>query len=129
MTNAPVRQDTIYALAASGDALYVGRASGLHLSTDGGQSWQSLLGAVEAKTPLAVTALAAEGKHVFAGVNGAVLRSEDGGASWQTIGLASPPPQVVALALSPRRCDLMASTICEPTRMTGFSEFMAPCGI
>ena len=31
--------------------------------------------------------------------------------------------------LRPCMCDLMASTICAPIRITGLSEFIAPCGM
>jgi len=97
--------DTIYALAASGDTLYAGRASGLYSSDDGGASWHNTFDSLKRSDPLAVTAVAAEGNTVFTGVNGAVLRSEDGGASWQIIGLSSPAPQVTALVISPNFAD------------------------
>jgi photosystem II stability/assembly factor-like uncharacterized protein len=97
----PSLQDTVYALAAAGDTLYAGRASGLYRSDDDGASWRNTFASLERSDPLAVTALAVADSTVFAGVNGAVLRSDDSGDHWQIVTLASPAPQVVALALSP----------------------------
>jgi photosystem II stability/assembly factor-like uncharacterized protein len=92
-------QDAVYALAHAESYVYAARLTGLYRSADGGQTWQPLLESFD--QPLAATAVAAAGSRVFAGVNGAVLCSEDQGGTWHTIGLASPPPQVAALALSP----------------------------
>lgn len=91
--------DTLYALTSSADALYAARASGLYRSDDGGASWHNLFTALD--EPAAATAIAASGPTLLVGTNGAVLRSDDAGASWQVVALASPPPLVTALALSP----------------------------
>lgn len=95
-------QDTVYGLARSAQNLYAARASGLYRSQDGGVTWQDRFAALDRPEPLTVTAVAAAGETVFAGVNGAVLRSDDAGEGWQIVGLASPPPLVVALAVSPQ---------------------------
>src|SRR3954452_8677418 len=93
-------QDTVYTLAGSNDTLYAGRLSGLYRSTDGGISWQDAFASLGLEQPVPVTAIATAGNTVFAGVQGAVLRSEDAGESWQVAQLSSPPPRIVALALS-----------------------------
>lgn len=92
-------QDTVYALAAAGRWIYAGRLTGVYRSGSGTAGWQAV--PPPQHEQIAVTALAAQGDVVFAGVKGAVLRSEDAGEHWETIGLALPPPQVVALAISP----------------------------
>lgn len=95
------QQDTIYALAAVDCTLYVGRKSGLYRSHDGGTIWVDALTSLLDIDSVTVTAIAAQGDTVFAGVKGAVLCSHDAGESWMVVGLASPPPNVVALAVSP----------------------------
>lgn len=95
--------DTVYALSASAHYVYAARLSGLYRSADDGASWQNTFETLD--QPLAATAVVAVGETVFAGVKGAVLRSDDAGANWHMAGLASPPPQVVALAVSPNFTD------------------------
>jgi len=100
-------QDTIYALAASGAAIYAARASGLYRSDDEGKTWHDVLASLGSLSSLAlsapsmVTAVAADGDTLLAGTNGAVLRSTDSGDTWQIVPLSSPPPQVSALVISP----------------------------
>ncbi len=94
------QQDTIYALTNSDRILYAGRKSGLFRSSDAGVTWVNALTALPEIDSVTVTAVAAEGESVFAGVKGAVLCSHDAGESWTVVGLASPPPDVVALAIS-----------------------------
>lgn len=96
-----VNQDTVYALAQSGAIRYAARASGLYRSQDGGATWHNTFLALDTPEPLAATSVITVGTTVWAGTNGAVLRSDDAGESWQIVGLASPPPLVVALAVSP----------------------------
>lgn len=96
-----VQGDSVFALAASAGTLYAARASGLYRSDDDGQSWHDALASLERSERFAVTALAAAGRAVFAGATGAVLRSEDAGERWQVVALSSPPPSIVALAVSP----------------------------
>ena len=108
--------DTVYGLAASGDHLYAARFSGLYRSLDGGHTWQEALSSLERLEPLTITAAATDGEaSIFAGTKGAVLRSTDRGSSWQIVGLASPPPNVTALALSPhyREDGLIAAATAE----------------
>ncbi len=95
------QQDTIYALAAADRSLYAGRKSGLYRSHDGGLTWVNALASLSDIDSVTVTAVACQGDTVFAGVNGAVLCSYDAGKSWTVVGLASPSPNVVALAISP----------------------------
>lgn len=95
--------DTVYALSASGRYVYAARLSGLYCSADEGASWQNTFATLD--QPLAATAVITVGDTIFAGVKGAVLRSDDAGANWHMAGLASPPPQVVALAVSPNFAD------------------------
>jgi photosystem II stability/assembly factor-like uncharacterized protein len=101
MTQLPLasQTDTLYALTSADGVLYAARASGLYHSQDGGTTWQNLFAALE-DIPAAV-AVAVAGAQIYAGTNGAVLRSDDAGATWQVAALASPPPLVTALALSP----------------------------
>lgn len=94
--------DAVYALAQTGAVLYAARFSGLYRSRDGGATWTNTFSALEADPKPAATAVAASGQTVLVGVNGAVLRSQDGGQQWTIVGLASPLPHVVALALSPQ---------------------------
>jgi photosystem II stability/assembly factor-like uncharacterized protein len=96
-----IEQDTVYALADSGDTLYAARISGMYRSDDGGATWQNTFVSLNETHSLSATAVATDGTTVFAGVKGAVLRSDDGGKHWLAVGLSSPPPQVVALAISP----------------------------
>jgi len=95
------KQDPIYALARSHTALYAARESGLYHSCDEGRSWHNTLTSLTSSEPILVTALAVCNTMLFAGSKGAVLRSEDAGSTWQICGLASPPPLVTALGLSP----------------------------
>lgn len=94
-------QDTVYALARASHNVYAARASGLYRSQDGGTSWHNTFLALDTPEPLATTAVITAAATVWAGANGAVLRSDDGGENWHIAGLASPPPLVVALAVSP----------------------------
>ncbi len=96
-----VNQDTVYALAQSGRSQYAARASGCYRSQDGGATWRNTFLALDTPEPLAAAAVLTVGETVWVGTNGAVLRSDDAGESWQIVGLASPPPLVVALAVSP----------------------------
>jgi photosystem II stability/assembly factor-like uncharacterized protein len=96
-----IEQDTIYALAGSSNTLYAARMSGLYRSDDGGATWQNAFASLDGAQSLSATAVAANATTVFAGVKGAVLRSDDSGKHWLAVGLSSPPPQVVAFALSP----------------------------
>ncbi|MBN8639012.1 MAG: hypothetical protein J0M07_27095 [Anaerolineae bacterium] len=91
--------DAVTGLARSGARLYAARASGLHRSTDGGSTWHNTFASLDEN--LAATAVAALDQTVFAGTKGAVLRSDDTGNTWHISGLVTPPPLVVALAVSP----------------------------
>ena len=96
-----LQHDTVYGLATSGHILYAARKSGLYRSRDAGVTWVDALTSLPDFRSLTVTAIVAQGNSVFAGVNGAAICSHDAGESWTIVGLASPPPNVVALAVSP----------------------------
>ncbi len=91
--------DAVTALARSGSTLYAARASGLYRSTDGGSTWQNTFAKLDES--LAATAVATFDRTVFVGTKGAVLRSTDAGDTWHISGLVTPPPLIVALAVSP----------------------------
>ncbi|MCX6033062.1 MAG: hypothetical protein NT169_27735 [Chloroflexi bacterium] len=104
-------QDIVYALATSpafavDRICFAARSSGLYGSTDGGVTWRSLYDSLQLETALTATAVAvsssfAADRTLFAGTLGGVLRSADGGRTWEVAVLPSPPPLVVALAISP----------------------------
>ncbi len=96
-----LQHDTIFSLINVNSTLYAARQSGLYRSIDGGLTWTNAFHSLEDMLPLTVTAVTAYQNAVFAGVKGAVLRSYDAGESWTIIGLATPAPDVVALAISP----------------------------
>jgi len=96
-----IQQDTIYALTVSDRTLYAGRKSGLYRSQDAGITWVDALTSLPDVDSVTVTAIVAQGDAGFAGVKGAILCSYDAGENWAIVGLASPPPTVVALAVSP----------------------------
>ena len=95
-----VQNDAVFALVASGEALYAARASGLYRSRDGGLTWEDALISLERRDRFAVTAVAALGRTVIAGATGAILHSRDG-ANWQIAALPAPAPAVTALSVSP----------------------------
>jgi photosystem II stability/assembly factor-like uncharacterized protein len=104
-------EDFVYGLATSPEfardrVVFAARSSGLYRSADGGVTWQSLYGSLTLADPLPTAAVAtsptyASDHHLFAGVPGAVMRSHDSGQTWEAVPLASPPPTVTALAVSP----------------------------
>ena len=105
------QMDIVYALAASpayaGDrTCFAGRSSGLYGSHDGGLSWQPMYGSLGSTTALPTAAVVvspafATDRTLFAAAQEGVLRSRDGGETWDVVLLPSPPPLVVALAVSP----------------------------
>ncbi|MCA0454209.1 MAG: hypothetical protein LCI00_09575 [Chloroflexi bacterium] len=94
-------QDTVYGLAASAGVVYAARQSGLARSFDAGRTWDDAFANLRDWQPSPVTAAALHGDTVLAGVKGAVVCSTDAGANWNIVGLASPPPTVTAIAISP----------------------------
>lgn len=101
MTIVDMVQDTVYGLAAEAGLVYAARQSGLVRSADGGRTWKDVFANLHDWQPSPVTAVALHGEMVFAGVKGAVICSGDAGANWNIVGLASPPPTVSAIAISP----------------------------
>jgi photosystem II stability/assembly factor-like uncharacterized protein len=104
-------QDFVYSIATSPNfaqdgVCFAARWSGLHRSDDGGSTWRSVYDSLDLEDPLPTTVVAVspefEGdQSVFAGTQGGILRSVDGGQSWGVSLLASPPPLVSALVVSP----------------------------
>ncbi len=101
MNTLQIQPDTIFGLAASGETWYAARVSGLYRSHDHGATWHSAFDSLSSAEPVTASAIAAVGGTLFAGTKGAVLGSTDGAETWQAVGLAAPPPQVTALAVSP----------------------------
>jgi photosystem II stability/assembly factor-like uncharacterized protein len=111
MTDEMSITEIVHALAASPNFAHDGlcfaaRSSGLYRSEDGGFTWQLAHNPSGDGKPLPTSAVVfsphfAVDRTVFAGVPGAVLRSEDGGKTWYAAALASPPPFVSVLAISP----------------------------
>ena len=103
--------DIVYSIAVSPNftrdgICFAARRSGLYRSKDGGITWRSAYEALSLKAPLPTMTVAvspdfAVDRSVFAGVLGGILRSSDGGACWSLAELASPPPLVSALVVSP----------------------------
>jgi photosystem II stability/assembly factor-like uncharacterized protein len=88
------------------DLLFAARTSGLYLSGDGGQTWESAYKSLNIRQELPTIAVCLSPDfehepHVFAGLSGAVLRSYNGGADWQQSRLPTPPPAVSSLVASP----------------------------
>jgi photosystem II stability/assembly factor-like uncharacterized protein len=104
-------QDVVYGLAASPDfaqdgICYAARQCGLYRSEDGGHTWRCAYDSLNLKGDLFTTAVALSpdfkfDQGVFAGTQGAVLRSADGGVGWEVASLASPPPVVSTIVVSP----------------------------
>ncbi len=104
--------EIVYCVAATPKSsapglLLAGKDTGLHLSRDGGKTWEfayESLG-LAASLPTMVIALAPDaesrGVGIFAGVPGGVLGSFDGGKTWQVARFPEPPPVVSCLAASP----------------------------
>lgn len=104
-------QDLVYALACSPnfseDGLcYAARSTALFRSEDGGVNWRLAYTGLEPGTELPTTTVAlsptfAKDSSLFAGVTGVVMRSSDAGETWHYSPLATPPPIIAALAVSP----------------------------
>jgi photosystem II stability/assembly factor-like uncharacterized protein len=107
----PEGQDFVYALATSplfeqDGICFAGHPSGLFRSEDAGLSWTDAYRSLELRASLATAAIAVSpnfgvDRIVFAGVSGGILRSSDGGGTWTVVQLPSPPPFVLAVAVSP----------------------------
>jgi photosystem II stability/assembly factor-like uncharacterized protein len=81
--------------------VFAGTSSGLLKSTDGGQTWTSILaqGAVEG---LALSPAYSLDQTVFVGISGGgILRSQNGGATWQPRNNGLSDLAVTGLAISP----------------------------
>lgn len=91
----------MYAFAHDGTRLYAAGTAGLHESLDAGGTWQDRLTTLDWPQRPTITALAVRGNTLLAGATGGVLLSEDGGISWTAAGLPTPPPVILAVAISP----------------------------
>jgi photosystem II stability/assembly factor-like uncharacterized protein len=104
-------QDIVYALAVSpgftqDGVCFAARQCGLYRSEDGGGTWHCVYDSLNLENDLITTAVAVSpnfesDRSVFAGTHGAVLCSVDGGENWKVVPLASPPPIVSAMVVSP----------------------------
>lgn len=104
-------QDIVYALAASpgfaeDGICFAARQCGLFRSEDGGGTWRCAYDSLNLEGDLITTAVAVSpdfesDRSVFAGTRGAVLSSVDGGEKWSVASLASPPPVVSTMVVSP----------------------------
>lgn len=103
-----LQTDLVYALACTPDlsVCLAARGSGLYRSEDGGVVWQSAYDSLGFTEPMPTTSIVLSpdlgiDADVFAGVPGGVLHSTDAGVNWVATWLASPPPMVSTLAISP----------------------------
>ena len=103
-----IAQDIVYAMSttSSGGLCLAATQSGLRRSDDEGNTWYpvNLIPEQSQQPPVTAVALSSgtDGTiHLFAGVLGGVFVSKDSGTSWTATRLASPPPFVTALAVSP----------------------------
>jgi photosystem II stability/assembly factor-like uncharacterized protein len=104
-------QDIVHALVASpgfaqDGVCYAARQCGLFRTEDGGRTWHGVYDSLNLEGDLVTTAVAVSpdfesDRSVFAGTHGAVLCSVDDGESWKVVSLASPPPVVSTLVVSP----------------------------
>ena len=74
---------------------------GLKRSQDGGRTWADVLAVQIAVPALVISPAFVADRELFAGSLGGILCSGDGGETWRVQNLPSPPPYVVALAVSP----------------------------
>ena len=91
--------DAVYGLSANDTYIFAARGSGLYRSADHGASWQNMTSSIA--DHIATTVVITANRTVIAGTNGAVLWSDDEGENWRLTGLASPPPLITSLAISP----------------------------
>lgn len=79
------------------------RNTGLFVSRDAGDSWQSALDSLKLTETLPITAVQvapADDDFLIAGTVGGVLCSRNGAKSWEVVQLDEPPPAISALAFS-----------------------------
>jgi len=98
----------VYSLTCTPDLAlcFAARTDGLLISVDGGHTWEPAYAGLDLDGPLPTTSLVfspdlTRERTLIAGVSGGVVYSIDGGKTWQPVALASPPPTVSALVISP----------------------------
>ena len=103
-----VLTDLVYALTytENRDLIFAARATGLFSSTDDGTTWRPAYTSLVVDEEIPTTSIVVSpdftsDTSVFTGVAGGILRSTDGGQTWQATVLASPPPTVSTLVISP----------------------------
>ncbi|SRR5581483_4008353 len=110
-------ENTVFCLSTTpgfgcqlGEVGFAACISGLCVSHDGGQHWLAAYDSLGLDQPLetmtvAISPAYRSDRTVFSGVDGGVLRSIDGGKTWNSSVLASPPPLVTCLAISPNSAE------------------------
>lgn len=100
--------DLVYALTCTTDfaLCFAARGTGLYRSEDGGTEWNYAYTSLNFSEPMPTTSLVISPDIsvepvVIAGMPGGILRSTDAGLNWEAGVLASPPPMVSTLAISP----------------------------
>lgn len=96
----------VYALAASAEKIFAACSGSLLSSSDGGDTWQDALAALQLSGEVPITSLALSPDfdrtgHIFAGAPGGIFRSSDHGQTWKAVLFPPPAPTVSALAMSP----------------------------
>jgi hypothetical protein len=106
-TQSPGAVGSINCFADSGTSLYAGTSNGLLLSTDHGESWQSLINWGYAAGTPQIRAVAILGSDIFAAVGGyewgdaghGIIRSTDGGYNWAPVNGGLNDSSVVSFAV------------------------------
>jgi photosystem II stability/assembly factor-like uncharacterized protein len=106
MSDEQPQPNTIYNLAgspafANDGVCFAAGMQGLKRSQDGGYTWTDVLAVRIAVPALVISPTFVADHGLFAGSMGGILCSGDGGETWRVEHLPSPPPYVVALAVSP----------------------------
>jgi len=81
--------------------VYAGTEAGLFRSTDAGQTWQRVGGALAHAPVTAVATDPDQGRRLYAATENGILWSRNGGQSWHGFGTALPPLVFSVLAVTP----------------------------
>lgn len=96
-TDGPTVDDTIYAMASTGNTVFAATSSGLLLSGTSGRSWRHISGVPAGEWDH----VAAADKHVLAAQLRTLAISSDEGLSWTTASIPAELTQVSAAAVDP----------------------------